>query len=192
MRFEGKVAVLTGAALGIGRAAAAAFAAGGANVAILDLNKAEGERAVKQIQGSPDEAMFFKTDVSKEAEVQATMEQVVARWGRLDILVNNAGIYFQANALDTPLEIWERVLSVNLTGAFLCTKHAVQQMVKNGGGVVVNVASEAGLVGIKGQVAYNVSKGGLIALTRSCAVDFAELGVRVNSICPGTTNTPLV
>ena len=192
MRFEGKVAVLTGAALGIGRAAAAAFAAEGANVAILDLNRAEGERAVQQIQGSPDEAMFFKTDVSKEAEVQATMEQVVARWGRLDILVNNAGIYFQANALDTPLEIWERVLSVNLTGAFLCTKHAVQQMVKNGGGVVVNVASEAGLVGIKGQVAYNVSKGGLIALTRSCAVDFAELGVRVNSICPGTTDTPLV
>lgn len=192
MKFERKVAVVTGAALGIGRAAALAFAAEGARVAILDLNEQEGEEAVGQIQASRGEARFFRTDVSNEAEVRSTMEQVVADWGRLDILVNNAGVYFQANALDTSLETWERVLSVNLTGAFLCTKYAVGHMVKNGGGVVVNVASEAGLVGIKGQVAYNVSKGGLIALTRSCAVDFAGYGVRVNCICPGTTDTPLV
>jgi NAD(P)-dependent dehydrogenase (short-subunit alcohol dehydrogenase family) len=192
MRFEGKVAVVTGAALGIGRAAAVAFAAEGARVAILDLNEAEGEQTVGQIQGSQVEARLFRTDVSQEEEVRATMEEIAAGWGRLDILVNNAGVYYQANALDTSLENWERVLSVNLTGAFLCTKYAVREMVKNGGGVVVNVASEAGLVGIKGQVAYNVSKGGLIALTRSCAVDFAEFGVRVNSICPGTTDTPLV
>jgi NAD(P)-dependent dehydrogenase (short-subunit alcohol dehydrogenase family) len=192
MRFEGKVAVLTGAALGIGRAAAVAFAAEGAKVAVLDLNEAEGEQTLRQIRDAQGEANFFRTDISKEAEVRGTLERVASDWGRLDILVNNAGIYFQANALDTTLETWEKVLAVNLTGAFLCTKYAVQQMVKNGGGAVVNVASEAGLVGIKGQVAYNVSKGGLIALTRSCAVDFAEFGVRVNSICPGTTDTPLV
>ena len=117
---------------------------------------------------------------------------MLARWGRLDVLVNNAGIYLQADALGTPVEEWERVLAVNLTGAFLCTRHAVPAMERHGGGAIVNVASEAGLVGIRGQVAYNVSKGGLIALTRSCAVDFAPRGIRVNCVCPGTTDTPLV
>jgi NAD(P)-dependent dehydrogenase (short-subunit alcohol dehydrogenase family) len=136
--------------------------------------------------------MALDTDVSKESGVQAAMEQIAANWGSLDVLVNNAGVYYQANAIDTPLEAWEKVLAVNLTGAYLCTKYAAREMLKRRSGVIVNVASEAGLVGIKGQVAYNVSKGGLIALTRSCAVDFAPLGIRVNCICPGTTDTPLV
>jgi NAD(P)-dependent dehydrogenase (short-subunit alcohol dehydrogenase family) len=106
------------------------------------------------------------------------------------VLVNNAGIYHQADALGTPEEVWNNVLAVNLTGAFLCIKHAVPAMTR--GGVIVNVASEAGLVGIRNQVAYNVSKAGLIGLTRSCAVDFAPRGIRVSCLCPGTTDTPLV
>jgi NAD(P)-dependent dehydrogenase (short-subunit alcohol dehydrogenase family) len=106
--------------------------------------------------------------------------------------VNNAGIYYQADAVSTPESAWNQVMAVNLTGAFLCIKHAVPAMQRGKGGAIVNVASEAGLVGIRNQVAYNVSKGGLIALTRSCAVDLASAGIRVNCVCPGTTDTPLV
>jgi NAD(P)-dependent dehydrogenase (short-subunit alcohol dehydrogenase family) len=192
MDFKDKVAVVTGAAKGIGQATALAFAHAGARVAILDPSREEAEKVISQIQDFKGQAVALPTDVSKEAEVRAAFEEITSRWGRLDVLVNNAGIYYQADAVQTPLDVWEMVLAVNLTGAFLCIKYAVPHMVKNGGGVIVNVASEAGLVGIKGQVAYNVSKGGMIALTRSCAVDFAQMGVRVNCICPGTTDTPLV
>jgi len=192
MEFKDKVAVVTGAAKGIGQATALAFARAGARVAILDPSQEEAEKVAGQIQDLQGEALAFPTDVSREVEVRTAFEQITGRWGRLDVLVNNAGIYYQADAVQTPLDVWEKVLAVNLTGAFLCTKYAVPHMVESGGGVIVNVASEAGLVGIKGQVAYNVSKGGMIALTRSCAVDFAHMGVRVNCICPGTTETPLV
>jgi NAD(P)-dependent dehydrogenase (short-subunit alcohol dehydrogenase family) len=113
-------------------------------------------------------------------------------WGRIDVLVNNAGVYVQGEVHQTPLEDWQRILDINLTGAFLCTRAVVPLMIEQGGGVIVNVASEAGLVGIGNQVAYNVSKAGLIALTRSCAVDLAKYGIRVNCVCPGTTETPLV
>jgi len=192
MNFQGKVAIVTGAAKGIGRATAIAFTRSGAKVALLDMDKEGGESVVQEIRQEHGEAVLHLTDISKEQDVQATIEKIVSSWGHVDILVNNAGVYYQANAVDTPLEAWERVLAVNLTGAYLCTKYAIREMIKGGGGVVVNVASEAGLVGIKGQVAYNVSKGGMIELTRSCAVDFADKGVRVNCVCPGTTFTPLV
>ena len=115
-------------------------------------------------------------------------DRVIAEWGRFDVLVNNAGIYDKGNILETSLDTWQKIMNVNLTGAYLCSKYVAASMRKNNGGVIVNVASEAGLVGIKGQVVYNVSKGGLIQLTRSCAVDLAEYGIRVNCICPGTTS----
>jgi len=124
--------------------------------------------------------------------VRAMVKGTLSQNGRLDILVNNAGVYMQGNLEATTLEAWERILATNLTGSFLCMKYAVPAMVEGGGGVIVNVSSEAGLVGIKGQVAYNVSKAGQIALTRSSAVDLAEKDIRVNCVCPGTTDTPLV
>jgi NAD(P)-dependent dehydrogenase (short-subunit alcohol dehydrogenase family) len=192
MRFQSKVAVVTGAGLGIGQAAAAAFAREGASVVVVDRNREHGESAVQNLQKEGLRGLFVPADVSSETDVKRMVEQVVAQWGRLDILVNNAGIYIQGDVTQTSLDDWNRIIAVNLTGAFLCTRYAVPAMLKNGGGVIVNVASEAGLVGIKGQVAYNVSKAGMIALTKSCAVDLAEQGIRVNAVCPGTTDTPLV
>jgi NAD(P)-dependent dehydrogenase (short-subunit alcohol dehydrogenase family) len=192
VRFKGEVAVVTGAASGIGEATAIAFAQEGAGVVIVDTDREQGEVVAKKIEEQGGDVLVVPTDVARENEVQGMVEDVTARWGRLDVLVNNAGIYYQADVVDTPFEVWNDVLAVNLSGPFLCTKYAVPVMIRGGGGVVINVASEAGLVGIKGQVAYNVSKGGMIALTRSCAVDLAGQGVRVNCVCPGTSDTPLV
>ena len=192
MRFKGEVAVVTGAASGIGEATAIAFAQEGAGVVIVDTDREQGEVVAKKIEEQGGDVLVVPADVARENEVQGMVEDVTARWGRLDVLVNNAGIYYQADVVDTPSDVWNDVLAVNLSGAFLCTKYAVPAMIRGGGGAVINVASEAGLVGIKGQVAYNVSKGGMIALTRSCAVDLAGQGVRVNCVCPGTSDTPLV
>jgi NAD(P)-dependent dehydrogenase (short-subunit alcohol dehydrogenase family) len=192
MQFKDKVVIVTGASSGIGRATALAFAREGAAVAIADKDKTTGDQVAQEIRQSGGDAEAYATDVSRESEVRALVETVLGRWGRLDVLVNNAGIYYQADALATPEAVWNNVLAVNLTGAFLCIKHAVPAMMQAGGGAIINVASEAGLVGIRNQVAYNVSKGGLISLTRSCAVDFAAKGLRVNCVCPGTTDTPLV
>jgi len=192
MQFEGKVAIVTGASSGIGRSAAVAFAREGAVVAVADTDRAAGEQVAKEIGQGGGKAEAFGTDVSREKDVQALIDAVLSRWGRLDVLVNNAGIYHQADAVETPETVWNRIIAVNLTGAFLCIKHAVPAMAHGKGGAIVNVASEAGLVGIRNQVAYNVSKGGMISLTKSCAVDFASRGIRVNCVCPGTTDTPLV
>ena len=192
MRFQNKVALITGASLGIGQATAGAFAREGAAVVLASRERERGEAAAEALRRESRQVLFSSTDVSKQEEVSATVDRTLSEYGRLDFLVNNAAIYLQGEVGETSLEDWERVLATNLTGAFLCTKYAIPAMVRSGGGVIINVSSEAGLVGIRNQVAYNVSKGGVIALTRSCAVDLAEKGIRVNCVCPGTTDTPLV
>ncbi len=192
MRFEGKVVVVTGAAEGIGQAALLAFANEGARVVLADREPDKGQAVVEQLRRAGREVLAVRVDVAVEEQVRALFDQVKSQWGRVDVLVNNAGIYLQGDVTQTSLADWERIMAVNVTGAFLCTKYAVPLMIAQKSGVIVNVASEAGLVGIKGQVVYNVSKGAMIALTRSCAVDLAEYGIRVNSVCPGTTETPLV
>jgi len=192
MRFQSAVVVVTGAAVGIGQAALMAFAREGARVVLVDRDRERGQALVNDLQRDGYEALAVGADVSDENDVQAMIRQVVDRWDRLDVLVNNAGVYMQGDVTQTSLEDWERILRINVTGAFLCSKYAAPVMIAQKRGVIVNVASEAGLVGIQGQVAYNVSKGAMIALTRSCAVDLAGHGIRVNSVCPGTTATPLV
>jgi len=190
--FEGKVAVITGASKGIGKAAAQAFARERAAVALVDFDETQGLAAARELESCGHQALFVAADITSEEAAHDMVDRVVEAWGRLDILVNNAGIYRQGDLLTTTTDDWRALLETNLNGAYFCAKHAVPAMLRKGGGVIINVGSEAGLVGIKGQVAYNVSKGALIAFTRSCAVDLAGRGIRVNCVCPGTTDTPLV
>ncbi len=192
MDFQSKVVLVTGAGAGIGLAAALAFGKQGARVALVDASAENGQAALGALQNAGVETLLAVAAVQDSAQVQQVVAQVEQKWGRLDVLVNNAGVYCQGNALETSEVDWDRIIAVNLTGPYLMAKSALPLMLKNGGGVIVNVASEAGLVGIKNQVAYNTSKAGLIGFTRSCAVDFASMGVRVNAVCPGTTDTPLV
>jgi NAD(P)-dependent dehydrogenase (short-subunit alcohol dehydrogenase family) len=192
MRLRERVALVTGATRGIGRATALACAREGARVAVLGIDAADGAVVAEACREHGAEAVWVGADLASERAIQEGVAEIAARLGDIDVLVNNAGIYRKGTVVDTSLETWEQLLRVNLTGAFLCAKHVLPSMLERGRGSIVNVASEAGLVGIAEQTAYNVSKAALISLTQSMAVDFARRGVRVNCVCPGTTLTPLV
>jgi len=192
MRLAGKVAIITGAGAGIGRSTALLFAKEGAKVVVADYDSERGAETVGIIREDGGEATFIQVDVSKAADAERMARATVETYGKLDILVNNAGIYMQADAVEMTEEDWDRILDVNLKGVFLCSKYCIPEMIKGEGGSIVNIGSEAGIVGIKNQVAYNVSKSGIIALTKSTAIDFAIHNIRVNCVCPGTTETPLV
>jgi len=187
--FKDKIVIVTGAAVGIGKATAIAFAEKDAKVIVADIDVKKGKQTSSLISGG---AFFIEINVANSESVKNMVKEVTNRFGRIDILVNNAGIYYQGDVIKTTEEEWDRVMAVNLKGMYLCCHYVIPVMLKGNGGVVINVASEAGLVGIAGQTAYNVSKAGAISLTKSMAVDFARKGVRVNAVCPGTTETPLV
>jgi NAD(P)-dependent dehydrogenase (short-subunit alcohol dehydrogenase family) len=191
LRFDEKVIVVTGGSLGIGEAAARLFAAQGGKVVVASRNAAPGEAVCAAIAKAGGTAMHVPADVADEKSVSILFEKALGRFGRIDVLVNNAGIHMTGDTAATGLADWDRIMATNVTSAFLCTKYAVPALAETRG-AIVNVSSEAGLVGIANQVAYNVSKAAMIELTKSCAVDFAPRGIRVNCVCPGTTATPLV
>jgi NAD(P)-dependent dehydrogenase (short-subunit alcohol dehydrogenase family) len=184
-RFHGKTAFVTGAGSGIGEATARALAAEGGRVVLSDVNPAAVEAVAAELGG---QATAVRLDVRDENDVAAA----IAAAGRVDALINVAGIGSTTNTPDTSLETWERVFAVNVTGTFLCCKHAVPAMARTGGGVIVNVASVAGLVGLRNRAAYCASKGAVIAFTRALAIDHVADGIRVNAVCPGTIETPWV
>jgi meso-butanediol dehydrogenase / (S,S)-butanediol dehydrogenase / diacetyl reductase len=189
-RFEGKVAVITGGASGIGAAAARLFHGEGASVMIADLNAADGE-ALAGVLGEG-RARFQATDVSDYAQVQRLIDAAVAAFGRLDILFNNAGIGNFSAIPDLSVEEWRRVVAVNLDGVFFGCKAAIPVMRAQGGGAIVNTASISGLLGDFGFSAYNAAKAGVINFTRTAAIDHAREGIRVNAVCPGPVDTPII
>jgi NAD(P)-dependent dehydrogenase (short-subunit alcohol dehydrogenase family) len=191
-RVEGKVALVTGGASGIGRATALTFAREGAKLVIADMNADGGHQTVHMITENGGEATFVRTDVSKAVEVQALLSKAVETYGRLDYAHNNAGIPGGGRALTAEYaeDTWHQVIAVNLTGVWLCMKYEIPQMLKQGGGAIVNTASVAGLIGLAGRAAYVASKHGVVGITRTAALKYAQQGIRVNCVCPGYIRTP--
>ena len=190
LRLEGKVAVITGAASGIGRESARRFAAEGARVCVVDLGDEAGEQVAGEVDG-----LYVHADVTSQDDVEQAYALTAERFGGIDVLFNNAGISppDDASILDTTLEAWQRVQDVNLKAVFLCCRHGIPHLLRRGGGSVVNTASFVAVMGAAtSQISYTASKGGVLALSRELGVEFARRGVRVNAICPGPVDTPLL
>lgn len=192
MKLSGKVAIVTGAGSGIGRASAMLFAEEGARVVVVDWNKNAGAETLATIHKNGHTAVLCYADVSKVEDVEKMVNTAITEYGKLDVLVNNAAVQIMAKLADTKEEDWDRMHSVNLRGVFLGCKYAIPAMIRSGGGSIVNMSSALGFVGDPDLAAYGAAKGGVIALTKAGAIAYGPDKVRVNCICPGDVNTPLL
>lgn len=195
MRLAQKVALITGAGSGIGRESALLFAQEGAQVVVCDLNEAGGKETVDRIQAANREAVFVKADVSKAADMKTAIDTAESTYGKLNVLFNNAGIFHPSDnsVLDTEEDVWDLTINVNLKGVFLGCKYGIPALQRAGGGSIINTASFVAVMGAATpQIAYTASKGGVLAMTREIAIEFARQNIRANSLCPGPVQTPLL
>jgi len=192
-QLEGKVALVTGGGSGIGRATALTFAREGAKVVVADIDVDGGQATASMIENVEGEAVFVEVDVSRAADVEAMVSQVIETYGRLDCAFNNAGITgpIGVAAAEYPEEAWHQVIAINLTGVWLCMKYEIQQMLKQKRGAIVNTSSVMGLVGASSP-AYGASKHGVVGLTKSAALSYSQEGIRINAVCPGFIETPIL
>jgi NAD(P)-dependent dehydrogenase (short-subunit alcohol dehydrogenase family) len=195
VRLDGKVAIITGAGGGMGRVASQMFAREGARVVVAEFGEAAGNETVRLVRDAGGQATFVRADVSNESDARRMVDHAISTFGRLDVLYNNAGIMPEADrsVVDTDVDTWDTVMAVNVRGVFLGCKYAIPKMIEGGGGSVINIASFVALLGCTvPQDAYTASKGAILSLTRSLAVQFGPKGIRSNAICPGPVETPLL
>jgi NAD(P)-dependent dehydrogenase (short-subunit alcohol dehydrogenase family) len=191
--FEGKVAFVTGAGGGIGRAAALAFAREGASVVVSDISEQDARETVRMIEEPGGRALAVGCDVTRSGDVKAALDQTVETFGRLDVAFNNAGVEQEPKAAaELTEEEWDRIVAVDLRGVFLCMKHEIPLMLEQGGGAIVNTSSGAGVRGFEGQAAYVAAKHGVVGLSKAAALDYAPQNIRINAVCPGIIDTPMM
>ncbi|MFZ5916460.1 MAG: SDR family NAD(P)-dependent oxidoreductase [Chloroflexota bacterium] len=191
MKLEGKVAIITGGGSGIGRATAILFAREGARVVVADIAPEGGRETVEAIRRKGGEAIWVETDVSKAGDVMVMVDATIQAFGRIDVLFNNAAVTLPASVVEATEEVWDRTMAIDLKGVFLPCKYAIPHMIRGGGGAVINTASMCGLVASPNQAPYSAAKGGVVALTRQMAIDYAAHNIRVNGIAPSEVRTPM-